>query len=179
MLEIKVKATDLYDDLSEEFVTVKAQVLTLEHSLISVSKWEALFTKPFLSKTPMSVDETLSYIQCMTIGAHVDPNVYRVLPKATVEQVQAYISAPMTATTFNRRGKGGSREVITSEIIYYWMIALGIPFECERWHLNRLLTLIEVCDLKNSPGQKMPEKDVMAEQRRLNAERKRKYNTRG
>lgn len=179
MLEITIPATELYDEVNNEFIYTKAQTLRLEHSLVSLSKWESKWNKPFISKIEKTKEETIDYIRCMTTSQNVDPNVYKYLSEKNISDINEYIGSPMTATTFTRDKKNGSREVITSEIIYYWMIALNIPFECQKWHLNRLLTLIEVCSIKNQPPKKMSKKEILSRNAALNAARKKQYNTKG
>ncbi len=163
MLQITVPAVDLWDETKEEFITTKEQVLQLEHSLVSVSKWEAKWCKTFLSKKEKTYEETIDYIKCMTITQNVNPIVYKCLTNENIEQINKYISAPMTATWFSDDNAGTpNREQVTSELIYYWMIALNIPFECQKWHLNRLLTLIRVCNIKNKPPKKMNRSEIMS-----------------
>lgn len=180
MLKITIPATELWDSAKEEFVYTKEQTLCLEHSLVSLSKWESKWCKPFLVKEPKTIEETIDYIRCMTITQNVDPKVYDYLTNKNIEDVNAYIDAPMTATWFSEREKkGGGREQITSELIYYWLIALNIPFECQKWHLNRLLTLVKVCEIKNRPPKKMGRSEILSHQAALNAARKKKLNTKG
>lgn len=180
MLKITIPKIEQYDEVHNEFVYTKEQVLFLEHSLVSISKWESKWHKPFLSKQEKTIEESIDYIKCMTITQNVDENVYKFINKEHIDQVTNYIEAPMTATTFSKdKNRSTNRETITSEIIYYWMIALNIPFECQKWHLNRLLTLINVCDVKNNPPKKMSRKEVMSRNAALNASRRRMYNTRG
>lgn len=179
MLQIKIPASEYYDEVNNEFVYVKEQTLQLEHSLVSISKWESKWNKPFLAQKDMTAEELLDYIRCMTITQNVNPLVYMNLPSEAIGRINDYINAKMTATWFNHREKRASREIVTSEIIYYWMVALGIPFECQKWHLNRLLTLIEVCSIKNQPSKKMSKREVMARNARLNELRKKKLKTRG
>lgn len=180
MLQIIVPSVEQWDQVNEEFVYTEEQVLQLEHSLVSLSKWESKWCKPFLSSKNMSNEEILDYIRCMTITPNVHPNVYLCLSDENVEQVVNYINAPMTATTF-REDKTGrrNRDVITAEIIYYSMVAYNIPFECENWHLNRLLTLIRVCNIKNEPRKKRSEKDIISEYASLNAARRKALNSKG
>lgn len=169
-----------WDDEKQMFVEPKKQVLQLEHSLVSLSKWESKWCKAFLSKEPRTNEETMDYIKCMTITQNVDPDVYNHLTAANMAQINKYIEAPMTATYFsNEKKTGGSREVVTAELIYYWMIALQIPFECQKWHLNRLLTLIKVCNIKNQPPKKMSKREATSRNARLNAARRQQLNTRG
>lgn len=180
MLQIIVPATESWDESKQEFVNFKGQKLQLEHSLVSLSKWESKWGKAFLSKTEKTYEETIDYIKCMTITPNVDPVVYDHLTQENIERVNEYIQAPMTATTFvDDKSSRGSREVITSELIYYWMIALTIPFECQKWHLNRLLTLIRVCNLKNTPPKKMSKSATARQYAQLNAARRQKHNTKG
>lgn len=180
MLRIVVPELEIFDEETNKFVTKKGCTLQLEHSLLSVSKWESKWKKPFLSKEPMTDEETLDYVRCMTITQNVDPEVYQRLTTENINEVQAYIQDPMTATTFSEEEGGKSnREVITSEIIYYWMIAHNIPIDREKWHLNRLLTLIRVCNIKNSPPKKRNKRDMLRRRAELNAARKKRLGTRG
>lgn len=179
MLKVVVPSVELYDEEKEEFFTTKRQVLQLEHSLVSISKWESTWNKPFLSKDKKTTEEVLDYIRCMTITQNVPPITYKLLPIEALEQINDYIEQPMTATTFSNTGGTINREVITSEIIYYWMIALNIPMECQKWHLNRLLTLINVCNIKNQPPKKMGKKELINRNRDLNRARKEALNTKG
>jgi len=179
MLKIMVPSGELYDERTERFITVNGRELQLEHSLVSISKWESKWKKPFLSGAAKSREETIDYIRCMTISQNVDPNVFLGLSEANIDAVNRYIDDPMTATTFKNSQKRPNRQIITSEIIYYWMISLEIPMECQKWHLNRLLTLIRVCDEKNQPGKKKSRKDVIAENRALNQMRRARTGSRG
>ena len=184
MLQIIVPATEyeLFDENTYEFINVKTkeQVLQLEHSLISLSKWESKWCKPFLTKEQKTKEETLDYIRCMTLNS-VSPDVYKHLTKENLEDIEKYINAPMTATTVND-GESGSKvggEQVTSELVYYWMVALNIPFECQKWHLNRLIMLIRVCNAKNKTPKKMSKREIMSRNAALNAKRRQKHNTRG
>lgn len=181
MLRITIPATELWDENKEEFVTVSSEItLQLEHSLVSLSKWESKWCKPFLSKEEKTYEETIDYIKCMTITQNVNPEVYDRLTSSNIRSIKEYIEAPMTATTFYELPNGSTKkETITSELIYYWMIALTIPMECQRWHLNRLLTLIRVCNIKNSPPKKMSRREIMSRNAALNASRRNKLNTKG
>lgn len=180
MLEILVPSTEMYDEVNNEFIVIKEQTLRLEHSLVSLSKWESKWHKSFISKEGKTAEETIDYIRCMTITQNVDPKVYLCLTQENIDTVNKYIDDPMTATTINRNGnKKVNRERITSELVYYWMISLGIPVEFQKWHLNRLLTLIEVCSIKNSPPQKMSKQEIMNRNRALNAANRKKFNTKG
>lgn len=180
MLQIKIPEIELWDETKSEFITTKEQTLVLEHSLVSLSKWESKWCKAFLAKGEKTHEETLDYIKCMTLSKNVSDDVYKFLTKENVKQINDYIEAPMTATCFSDNGNSrGSREVITSELIYYWMIALNIPFECQKWHLNRLLTLIRVCNIKNQPPKKMSRREIMSRNSALNAARRKQLNTKG
>jgi len=181
MLQITIPGEELFDEEKQEFVTLKEQTLQLEHSLISLSKWEAKWCKVFLSKQEKTYEETIDYIKCMTLTPNVNPDVYLRLTQANFREIEAYIAAPMTATYFSKDKTGGrsSGEQTTSELIYYWMIALNIPFECQKWHLNRLLTLVRVCNVKNQPPKKMSKKDIASRNAALNAARKKQFNSKG
>lgn len=179
MLKIVIPKSEYYDDHMEEFVYYDSIELQLEHSLESVSMWESKWNKPFLSSSDKTLEEIIDYIRCMTLTEDVDPNAYERLTEHNIKEINSYIDAPMTATTFNETNNRGSREIITSEIIYYWMISFNIPFECQQWHLNRLLALIKVCNIKNNPPKKMSKQEVMARNKALNAQRKQALNTKG
>lgn len=180
MLDIIIPSTELWDERNEKFVYTKSYTLRLEHSLVSLSKWESKWMKPFLSKHEKTFEETIDYIKCMTLTQNVDPDAYNHLSDANIKQINEYIECPMTATTFLKEKSGGSNgEQTTSELIYYWMIALNIPFECQKWHLNRLLTLIKVCSIKNQPSKKMSKNDIRSRNAALNAARRKKLNTKG
>lgn len=180
MLQITVPATEEWDESKQEFVYTKETTLQLEHSLVSLSKWESKWCKPFLSDEDLTEEETIDYIKCMTITQNVNPEVYKCLTQENIYQVRDYISAPMTATYFSKERNGRpSREIVTSELIYYWMISLNIPFECQKWHLNRLLTLIRVCNIKNKPPKKMSRREIMERNTALNESRRKQLNTKG
>ena len=180
MLQITIPAVEQWDERAQEFVYSKEQTLQLEHSLVSLSKWESKWHKPFLSKTEKTTEETIDYIRCMTLTQNVKPEVYSNLSAENILQVNAYIEDPMTATTFSEDKDGKkNREIVTAELIYYWMISFNIPVKFEKWHLNRLLTLIRVCNVKNSPPKKQNKRDMMAKRTALNAERRAQLHSKG
>lgn len=181
MLSLTIPETEWYDEKTEEFSYTKSCVLQLEHSLISISKWESKWKRPFFDDGPKNIDETIDYIRCMTISK-VDPKVYLCINNAMISQVNEYIKDSMTATWFTENGpktRKHSNEKITSELIYYWMIANNIPQEYQKWHINRLLTLIRICNIRNAPPKKVGKKQVLQDNTRINNERKKKYNTTG
>lgn len=181
MLQITIPAVEAWDESRQVFVGFKEQTLQLEHSLVSLSKWESRWHKAFLSNNDKTEEELLDYIRCMTLTQNVNPNAYLCLTSKNLEQIKAYIDDPMSATVINNRniGNKNSREVVTSELIYYWMIALNIPPEYQKWHLNRLLKLIEVCNIKNTPPKKRSKSEIMSRNAALNASRRKKLGTSG
>ena len=180
MLELTIPRTDLWDERNQRFIPVKEQKLRLEHSLVSLSKWESRCCKVFLSIEQKSIEETIDYIRCMTLTQNVDPLVYQCITNSHIDAVNAYIEEPMTASTVKEE-KGGpiNRQQITSELIYYWMTAYHIPFECQKWHLNRLLMLIRVCNVKNQPPKKQSQRNILKQNAALNAARRRRAHSKG
>ena len=181
MLKIQIPGQEQYDEAKNEFFETKPITIQLEHSLISLSKWESKWHKPFYHPINNKTnEEILDYVRCMTLTQNVKPEVYYSLTTANIKDIQAYIDDSMTATIFTNRGNGPpNREIITAELIYYWMIAYNIPVEFEKWHLNRLLTLIRICTIKNSKPTKMSKKAVLSRNAALNAARKQQFNTSG
>lgn len=184
MLKIIVPAREWYDENKHEFVLQsKPCELMLEHSLLSLSKWESKWKKPFLEEKPPKTDEEfLDYVRCMTINQGVDPMAYYNLTTENLQMIHDYIGDPMTATTIKKRVNkrpGGAKKIITSELIYFWMINNGVPFECQKWHLNRLMMLIEICAIEGGGGQKMSQADIMRENASLNAMRRAKRKSKG
>ena len=180
MLQITVPGVEIYDEKNNEFLYTKERTLQLEHSLVSLSKWESKWCKPFISKTDKTNEEVKDYVKCMTITQNVEPDVYERLTAQNYEEIETYINAPMTATTF-REGRLGRKSggIVTNEIIYYWMVSLGSDKEYEKWHLNRLLTFIRVCNEKNAPAKKMSPTEIMKNNAALNAARRQKLNSKG
>lgn len=179
IIEIPVEP-ERFDESTSEFIDPVTKTLQLEHSLISLSKWESKWHKPFLSQKERTEEENLDYIRCMTITQNVDPDIYNHLSIQNVEEINRYIYDEMTATTFREdKTKKNNREIITSELIYYWMIALQIPVQFEKWHLNRLLTLIRVCEIKNEPPKKRGRNQLISDYAALNEARKKKLGSRG
>ena len=180
MLRITIPSVELYDERTNRFVYTKETTLSLEHSLVSISKWESRWKKPFLTKDEKTIPEIIDYVKCMTLTQNVDPTIYNYLTEDNIDQVVAYIGDSKTATWFSDTGpQKPSREQVTSELIYYWMVALDIPFECQKWHLSRLFTLIRICDIKNKPPKKMNQKDIMARYAKQNAARRKKLHSKG
>jgi hypothetical protein len=178
MLKLTIPDFEGWDEQNGMFIYVKETQLQLEHSLVSVSKWESKWKKPFISKDKKTQEETIDYIKCMTLTQNVNPLVYSAITPPVLKEIMDYIEDSMTATTFSDKGKAG-KEIITSEIIYYWMIANNIPFECQKWHLNRLLTLIKVCSIKNNPGKKMSEREILSRNKALNEARRARLHSKG
>lgn len=180
MLEITIPGAELWDESKQEFINTNTQILRLEHSLVSISKWESKWKKAFLGNQEKTFEETIDYIKCMTITQNVDPNVYNYLTKANIEEINKYIGDSMTATTISEnKNHPANREIMTAEVIYYYMIALNIPFECQKWHLNRLLTLIKVCSIKNQPPKKMGKNELLKRNAALNAARRPQFKAKG
>lgn len=181
MLQLVVPvAPEGWDEKLEEFVPAKTVTLKLEHSLVSISKWESKWRKAFLAPTPKTDEEIFDYIKCMSVSSNVDPEVFDYLTQENIKEIQAYIDSPMTATTFSDdKTSKSNREIVTSELIYYWMFSNSIPKDLEKWHINRLMTLIRVFSVKNNPPQKRSKRDIMSRNAALNAARRKQYNSRG
>lgn len=180
MFQLRIDDAMFFDEATETRVMVKGQTLQLEHSLVSVSKWEAKWKKPFLSGEARTRDEILDYIRFMTITQNVNPILYSLVTNEQIRAIQQYMDDPMTATTFTKQeGKGGSIKATTNEEIYYAMAAYQIPFSCEKWHLNRLLTLIRVADERNKPKKNISRGDLARRTRSLNAARRAKLRSKG
>lgn len=179
MFTLNIGTTESFDESTQEFVEVGGFSLEFEHSLVSLSKWESEFEKPFLGKEPKTDQETLAYIDCMLLTENPPEDWISQLSRDQFDALSKYIEAGRTATTFNDRKQAPSREVITSELIYYWMVSAAIPIECENWHLNRLFTLIRVFSAKNESPKKMSKSEIAARNRELNAQRRKELGTTG
>lgn len=183
MYPLYIPGKELFNEETSEFIEVKERTLILEHSLLSLSKWESKWKKPFLDKKEYTYPELIDYIRCMTITTGVPDDTYKIITPDMIKGVWDYINDPMTATWFNDREnkKGAKRgQTVTSELIYYWMTFYDIPFSpCEKWHLNRLLTLIHICEVKNAPSKKMKKKEIYAQHRALNEARRKKTGSKG
>jgi hypothetical protein len=180
MLTITVGATGVYDEESGTFKTQGGVELQLEHSLVSLSKWEAIHEKAFLGSNDKSSEEVLSYVECMLLTPNPPEEILHQLSQENVQEINEYIDRKMTATWFSEQpGTPKSREIITAELIYYWMTVFSIPFECETWHLNRLFTLIRICNVKQAKPKKMSRAEVARRNRELNEQRKAQLGTKG
>lgn len=179
MLKITIPKSEFWNEKTQEFISINETVLVLEHSLVSLSKWESKWKKPFLSETPKTHEERLDYVRCMSMTQNVNPIIYNSLSSKQLSDIDNYINDTMTATTFSDIKTKGRKEIITAEIIYYWMVSFNIPFECQKWHLQRLLTLIRVCSSKNAPQKKMSTKEIMSRNRSLNRARRAQLKSNG
>jgi hypothetical protein len=179
VLKIVIPGEDFFDEVTNEFIKTDDFVLELEHSLVSLSKWESISEKPFLGNAKKTPEETFGYIQAMCLTPDVPLEVFLKLTDSHIDEINKYIEAKMTATWFRETRPKAAREIITSELIYYWMISMNIPMECEHWHLNRLFTLIKVFSEKNTKQPKMSKSEIGARNRALNEARKKQYGTTG
>lgn len=183
MLQITVPTSELWDEENEVFIQTRAVTLNLEHSLLAISKWESIYKKPYLEQTQFTQEEDADYIKCMTITPNVDNDTYYAIVNNAecMSKIRKYIDDPATATFFNEKGKktGHSSEKITSELIYYWLVVNNIPFECQKWHINRLFSLVRICNIKNQSPKQKKKSQLYSEYNRLNAQRRAMYNTKG
>lgn len=183
MLTITVRLKEDFNEETNEFIPAASFTLELEHSLVSLSKWESEFEIPFLGGKEKTSEQTLAYIKMMTLTPDVPPEIYNYLTEDNVTEINNYIKRKMTATTVHEQDKRApNRETITAELIYYWMTALNIPWEAQYWHLNKLLMLVRVCNVKNQPPKKMGRREAAQANRNradLNAQRLAAMRTRG
>lgn len=188
-MKLVVPGVEQYDPVENLFYTTKDTTLVLEHSLLSISKWESKWKVPYIatSATGMTRAQFQDYVRCMTISQNIDPLVYSAITLENQKEIVDYIGDSMTATTINKQnipkggpGSGGKKgQIITSELVYYWMTALNIPFECQKWHFNRLMTLIQVASIEQQPPKQMSKRDVMKQNKALNAARRAKLHSKG
>lgn len=185
MLTLHINKKEIFNEKTQEFEYITPCSICLEHSLVSISKWEAKWHKSFLNTENKTNEELIDYVKCMTTSQHIDSKIYSTLSIDDIKKINLYIGNPMSATTFNdKRPEGAApkkKDIITSELIYYWLVAYQIPFECQKWHLNRLLTLIKICSIKNTTGKedKMSKRSILSSNKALNAARRQSYNTKG
>jgi len=179
MLKITVPGDENFNDETQEFESTGDFELELEHSLISLSKWESKHKKPFLEKTSKTPEEILDYIKAMIVTPLYPDDIFIHLSQENINQINDYIESAESATTFGMMPEQGKGETITSELIYYWMVAFTIPFEVETWHLNRLFALIRICSIKNSKPKKMSRHELAMRNRELNAKRREQLGTSG
>ena len=180
VISVTIPESELFDEVNNEFIKLKGITLQLEHSLIAISKWEASTGKAFLGAKEKTSEETLDYVRCMTITQNIAPEVYNRISPQQLKEINAYINSSMSATKIGSSKESTfMSETVTSELIYYWMFSLGIPLDCQKWHLNRLLTLIRVFSIKNNPPKKMSQKQLMARNRALNESRRKAIGTSG
>lgn len=179
MLSINIPDQELFDNQTQEFITLHGGKLVLEHSLLSVYKWESKWKKPFLSKKEKTPEESRDYIRCMVVSGEIDPILYCFIPDQIISKVDDYINDPMSATTFQKTNEPQPRDIVTAEIIYWEMTVLNIPIEFETRHLNHLLSLIKVCSIKNGPAKKKSKKERIEENRKRNEMNKKFFNTKG
>lgn len=180
MLRLIIPGGEFWDKINEKFLNLSEVELELEHSLVSVSKWESIYQKPFLAPGEKTREEVYGYLKAMVITPRVDLDVLYRCDQKSIDAIQEYIDSPQTATTFPLQPeRRGPSEIITSELIYYWMAAGGIPFECQYWHLNRLLTLLRVASVKSGKPKKMSRQEIAQRNREENARRLAKFNTKG
>lgn len=181
MLQVTIPAYEWFDESTNTFGHTNDTTLQLEHSLVSIHRWEQKWCKPFLGKDPKTFEECIDYVRCMTLNQNIDPLVYRGITPDVMEKINSYIEAPMTATWFSEKDNHGPvhHETITSEVIYYWMISLNIPWECRKWHLNTLLTLVRVCNVKNAPKRRQSRREMMEQRSAMNKARRARLGTKG
>lgn len=184
-ITITTEPEEQYDEVSGKFLPggepIVIAVVEMEHSLASLSKWESIHQVPFLSSTDLSNEQVFDYLKCMVVSPNVDADVLYHCSQSNLDRIQTYINSSESATTFGGipEKRGGSREKVTAELIYYWMATFQIPIEAENWHLNRLLSLIKIFSVKNAKQPKRSTSEMAAERHRINAERRAKLGTSG
>lgn len=178
-MTVVIPDINLFDDEKQMFIKVKGETFKIEHSLVSISKWEAKWHKPFMSKEQKTDEELCDYVRCMTLTQNVRPEIYAYIPPIVMNSIIEYINDPMTATTIKRKQSKKQTSIITSEVIYGWMIGLNIPVEFQKWHLNRLMTLIEVVNEQNSPKKNVGRHELMSQNAALNAARRKALHSKG
>lgn len=180
MKTIIIPSNELYNEKENLFIDIPETKIVIEHSLVSISKWESKWHKAYLSKNEKTDEEIISYIKCMVITQNVKDYIFDCLPPRVINEINSYINDPMTATVINdAHERRVNNETITSELIYYWMFKLGIPKECEKWHINRLLTLIKIYGVKDQPPKKMNRNEILRQNKALNAQRRARMRSRG
>lgn len=184
MLRLVIPPQELFDESKNEFIVgFEGKTINMEHSLVSISKWESKWHKSFFTNDDKTSEELLDYFYCMTITQNVSRDIFNYLSVDNVKQIMEYINDPMTATTITERNRQRSNQLVTSELIYSWMIELNIPVEFQKWHINRLLTLIRVRNIREAQasgnGKKMSKGEILRQNKALNDARRKKYNTRG
>ena len=179
MLEITTVSRSLFDESTNRFIEFEGgETVVLEHSLRSISKWESKWCVPFIKNSEKTGEQALDYIRCMVVSGEFPEPLEYSLTNEQLNKITEYIGAKMSATVITHQEPSRNQEIITAELVYYWMTVLNIPFECERWHFNRLMMLIQVANAKNNP-KKMSKKDALARQREINEQRRKQYNTTG
>lgn len=179
-LTLKIPGKELYDPAANRFIITKDTTLTLEHSLVSIARWESKWHKPYLSRDSKTQEEMIDYIRCMCLTQNVNPSVYKAIDSEAMLKIVKYIQDPHTATTIKKMDRRAATKIITNEVVYYWMTELNIPFDpCEKWHFNRLLTLIEVSSISKQPPKKMSASAAAKHRASLNAARRARYHTNG
>lgn len=179
---------ELFDEETNTFLHPVGKKLHLEHSLLSISKWEAEWEIPFLN-TDKTSEQSLSYIKCCVLDDDFDELLLNTLSDKNILDFNAYLSKGMTAkkiidlrSSLSQKRKSrrpASQKALTSEDIYYSMIQFHVWKECEEWPLQRLLSLLQLCSLKSNSTGEMSKSDQAKFYREENARRKAKYHTNG
>lgn len=178
-MTVVIPDQQMFDDEKQMFINIKGETFKIEHSLVSISKWEAKWHKPFLGKEVKTDEELINYVRCMTLTQNIRPEIYEYIPQKVMKSIIEYINNPMTATTIKSNGSKATNKIITSEVIYGWMVGLNIPVEFQKWHLNRLMVLIEVVNEQNNPKKKMGRNEILSQNAALNAARRKALHSKG